>query len=162
MEMQDIIDAIYESVSTQVAEENARTWETVEHILRNHIVFPMRHGEITKFRCRIRGLKQLAWYHGIGTERVLLGVVQYGDIITYEGRKLKTPDDIRQYLHDLALQRKPSASHLEYIKCPRCGMIQVAEVRHTIPFPTFIHTCNCCRYVITESEWEKVRGAKPV
>ena len=44
----------------------------------------------------------------------------------------------------------------EKIVCPECGQIQKAKVKHTIPFHTYIHECEKCKYIIMESEWERV------
>ena len=41
----------------------------------------------------------------------------------------------------------------EKIICPECGQIQYAKVEDTIPFPTYIHKCEKCEYIILESEW---------
>ena len=46
-------------------------------------------------------------------------------------------------------------SHLEIIKCTECGFIQAAKVEHTVPFGTYIHECENCKYTIMESEWLK-------
>jgi len=43
--------------------------------------------------------------------------------------------------------------HTETIRCPDCNKKQSAKVKHTLPFYTFIHTCEKCGYVIMESEW---------
>lgn len=43
-------------------------------------------------------------------------------------------------------------SHSEQIICPECGVIQKATVIHTVPWFTYIHTCQC-GYIIMESEW---------
>ena len=41
------------------------------------------------------------------------------------------------------------------IECPECGSIEIAiEDYTTAPFPTFLHSCNKCGYVIMESEWD--------
>ncbi len=41
------------------------------------------------------------------------------------------------------------------IKCPECGSIETAVEDYTTePFPTFLHCCNKCEYMIMESEWE--------
>lgn len=45
--------------------------------------------------------------------------------------------------------------HAERIKCPKCGTIQGASVKHTAPFWSYAHECPC-GYWITESEWETV------
>lgn len=47
-------------------------------------------------------------------------------------------------------------SHIDIIKCPNCSHIQSATVLHSIPFSTFIHDCEKCKYVIMESEWNKM------
>jgi DNA-directed RNA polymerase subunit RPC12/RpoP len=44
-------------------------------------------------------------------------------------------------------------SHKEVIKCPNCSKEQVAIVKHTWPFFTYIHDCEYCNYTIMESEW---------
>ena len=41
------------------------------------------------------------------------------------------------------------------IVCPECGHIQYANVEDTIPFPTYIHECERCKYIIMESEWQR-------
>lgn len=46
--------------------------------------------------------------------------------------------------------------HIETIICPECKEVQKAKVAHSIPFYTFIHTCVKCKYLIMESEWNKV------
>lgn len=43
----------------------------------------------------------------------------------------------------------------EKIVCPECGQIQYAKVEDTIPFPTYIHECEKCEYIIMESEWQR-------
>lgn len=48
--------------------------------------------------------------------------------------------------------------HIETIKCPECGTIQEAEVKHTLPWPLYAHICSNCLYGITESEWEEVKS----
>lgn len=45
------------------------------------------------------------------------------------------------------------SGHLEDIICPQCEQEQTAEVEHTRPFWTRVHTCQC-GYIIMESEWE--------
>lgn len=43
------------------------------------------------------------------------------------------------------------------IECPECGSIEIAvEDYTTAPFPTYIHSCNKCGYVIMESEWNVI------
>ena len=44
-------------------------------------------------------------------------------------------------------------SHKELIVCPECKHECKATVIHTVPFFTYIHNCNNCDYVITESDW---------
>lgn len=46
--------------------------------------------------------------------------------------------------------------HIEKIVCLHCGLIQDAKVEHSVPFFTYIHTCEECGYTIMESEWERV------
>jgi rubredoxin len=43
------------------------------------------------------------------------------------------------------------------IKCPNCGHVQKSKIRKTLPFYTYIHECEKCKYVITESDWEEVK-----
>lgn len=43
--------------------------------------------------------------------------------------------------------------HKERIRCPQCGAVQTAVVRHTLPFHDYTHRCTKCGYWITESEW---------
>lgn len=43
------------------------------------------------------------------------------------------------------------------IECPECGSREIAiEDYTTAPYPTYLHSCNKCGYVIMESEWEVV------
>lgn len=43
------------------------------------------------------------------------------------------------------------------IECPECGSHEIAIVDYTTaPYPTYLHSCNKCGYVIMESEWEVV------
>ena len=43
------------------------------------------------------------------------------------------------------------------LECPECGSIEIAvEDYTTAPFPTFLHRCNKCGYVIMESEWNRI------
>lgn len=44
--------------------------------------------------------------------------------------------------------------HSETIICPMCEELQEATVEHTIPWYSFVHECDKCGYIITESEWE--------
>ncbi len=46
------------------------------------------------------------------------------------------------------------ASHLENIVCPGCQSMQSAEVEHTRPWWSYVHTCTECGYIIMESEWD--------
>ena len=50
-----------------------------------------------------------------------------------------------------------NSSHKETILCPSCNNKQEAEVLHTEPFFSYVHTCLECRYVITESEWDSLK-----
>lgn len=56
--------------------------------------------------------------------------------------------------------KETSMTRSETIKCPNCGHVQKAQVtwKQGNPFPTYIHECVQCGYVIMESEWEEVRG----
>jgi Zn ribbon nucleic-acid-binding protein len=47
--------------------------------------------------------------------------------------------------------------HIETIKCPECGKKQKAEVWHTYPWWSYVHTCISCNYLIMESEWDLVK-----
>lgn len=45
------------------------------------------------------------------------------------------------------------------IECPECGSIEIAvEDYTTAPFPTYLHRCNKCEYVIMESEWNVIES----
>lgn len=46
----------------------------------------------------------------------------------------------------------------DVIECPNCGAQQEAEVTWTKghPWPSFVHTCTECEYLIGESEWNSV------
>lgn len=48
--------------------------------------------------------------------------------------------------------------HIETIKCPECGKVQTAKVKHTVPFWDYTHQCgnSNCLHWITESEWQRV------
>lgn len=50
--------------------------------------------------------------------------------------------------------------HIEYIICPNCQSIQIAEVEHTIPWWGYTHICNECEYMTMESEWQNVHNIK--
>ena len=52
-------------------------------------------------------------------------------------------------------------SETSVIKCPECGTIQQAEAvqyRYDM-WPSYVHTCVLCDYIILESEWEGVDDA---
>lgn len=51
-----------------------------------------------------------------------------------------------------------SKMHYEKIKCIDCNHEQIAEVQHTWPWWSYVHTCTRCGYVIMESEWEKIKN----
>ena len=36
----------------------------------------------------------------------------------------------------------------ESIVCPECGKVQKAKIKHTMPFDTYIHECEKCKYII--------------
>ena len=44
-------------------------------------------------------------------------------------------------------------SHHETIVCNECSSIELAEVKHTLPWWTYIHECSKCKTTIMESEW---------
>ncbi|GEM_PF-1195238 len=44
----------------------------------------------------------------------------------------------------------------QFIKCPKCGAVQLGTIEKTFPFPTYIHDCEKCGYTIIESEWDTV------
>lgn len=46
--------------------------------------------------------------------------------------------------------------YAETIKCPECNMVQKATVHATAPFFTYLHTCENCKHLIMESDWNKV------
>ena len=70
---------------------------------------------------------------------------------------MKEAVHIQDEFCDFILSRlKGVASHKEYIICPKCGSVQEAVVKHTLPFHTYIHTCTECGYTILESEWNEV------
>lgn len=56
-----------------------------------------------------------------------------------------------------AIPTEPVSQHEEKIICPECKSIETATVLHTFPWATFIHECSKCKYVIMESEWEKLK-----
>ena len=47
-------------------------------------------------------------------------------------------------------------SHTEEIKCPECNKEQTANVAHTLPWYSYVHECIECKYIIMESEWNKI------
>ena len=53
-----------------------------------------------------------------------------------------------------------NTSHIEKIRCPKCGCVQYAVVEHGIPWNTYIHYCKQCDFLIMESDWHKVEDAK--
>ena len=42
------------------------------------------------------------------------------------------------------------------IKCPECGKICNATVLASWPWPTYIHHCEHCQYIIMESDWNAI------
>lgn len=46
-------------------------------------------------------------------------------------------------------------SHIERIICPNCRSVCLARVEHTQPFYSYVHECQRCKYMITESVWER-------
>jgi len=45
----------------------------------------------------------------------------------------------------------------QFIECPNCRSIELAEIKETIPFWTYIHDCKC-GYTIMESDWQKAKA----
>lgn len=43
-------------------------------------------------------------------------------------------------------------SHQEKIVCPECGAVQVANVLHTVPWASYVHNCDQCGCIISETE----------
>jgi ribosomal protein L37AE/L43A len=58
-------------------------------------------------------------------------------------------------------EREITMTHKVVIRCPNCIQLQNATVKHTEPFYTYIHECSNCKYVITESDWDEVKGTSP-
>ena len=43
------------------------------------------------------------------------------------------------------------------IECPECGTVQLAVEDYTTePFPTYLHDCKQCGFLIMESDWTVV------
>jgi hypothetical protein len=59
----------------------------------------------------------------------------------------------------LAAPAKEGITHV-MIECPECETIQAAIIEHTVPFGTYIHHCENCKYIIMESEWNQVKPFK--
>lgn len=53
------------------------------------------------------------------------------------------------------MQELQTEDYNEVIKCPNCSQIQIGTVVPTLPFNTFVHECESCKYIIMESEWNK-------
>lgn len=51
-------------------------------------------------------------------------------------------------------KKKKTRKHSDIIRCPRCGYVQKAKIKKTFPFYIYIHYCEKCNYVITESDWD--------
>lgn len=49
-----------------------------------------------------------------------------------------------------------------YIYCPKCLNTCKASVQHTVPFFTYIHECEHCKYLIMESEWDEIGARAPI
>ena len=45
----------------------------------------------------------------------------------------------------------------EKIVCPNCGKTQLAEVGVNPIWNVYVHECKKCKYIIMESEWDKVK-----
>lgn len=46
--------------------------------------------------------------------------------------------------------------HTVKIECPNCSTQQTAFVEYNEPFNSYVHTCEKCNYIITESEWMEI------
>lgn len=46
--------------------------------------------------------------------------------------------------------------HTNLIECPECKRIQKAQIELTYPWFSFVHKCTRCKYIIMESEWNKI------
>lgn len=44
--------------------------------------------------------------------------------------------------------------YMQLITCPECQRRCEAIIERTLPFHTYVHECEHCGYIITESEWE--------
>lgn len=71
-------------------------------------------------------------------------------------KKIKTDVAKSNYSKILALADNAITSHEEKIICPECDSIQTGIVEHTIPWHSYVHTCTKCKYIIMESEWNRV------
>lgn len=64
---------------------------------------------------------------------------------------------VADWLDGDAFKRVKKSKHgwTETIVCPECWFTQKATVTHRKgdPWPTFIHECERCGYLIVESEW---------
>lgn len=47
--------------------------------------------------------------------------------------------------------------YMQLIRCPECNSRCEAIVEQTLPFYTYVHECEHCGYIITESEWEPLK-----
>lgn len=48
----------------------------------------------------------------------------------------------------------------DIIKCPECGKVQDAEVTYFPEWPwhpVYVHECEECGYIITESDWYSLK-----
>jgi hypothetical protein len=75
--------------------------------------------------------------------------------------------DIAQKALDAATPKQPEAEpetkvlRTDTIICTECGHIQKADVTYTQgdPWPSYVHWCEKCNYIIMESEWQTVGNA---
>lgn len=47
--------------------------------------------------------------------------------------------------------------HTNLIECPECKRIQTAQIELTYPWFSYVHECTQCKYIIMESEWNKIK-----
>jgi hypothetical protein len=79
-----------------------------------------------------------------------IGIIGRGKIPASERDKIKIVNP------KFASHLDQFTKHQDLIRCPCCGLEQLADVIHTEPWETRVHNCVKCGYVIMESEWNIV------
>jgi len=83
-----------------------------------------------------------------------------GDGPDYESEWDRKHESESRILHfcDALFRLKPLVMEFVRIKCPECSIVQdaVEELFYGDPFWSYVHNCTNCKYVIMESEWNKV------